>query len=414
MSLSDPARRASLAERIQGILLRPSSEWDKIDVEPATTQSLFTGYAMILAAIGPVCSAIGMVVFGFGIPGIATYHASPIGAAVSAVVSYVLALAGVFVVGLIIDALAPNFGGQKNQVQAMKVAVYGSTASWLAGVFGILPALSMLAIVGIYSLYLYYVGLPKLMKTTPDKAMGYTALVVLCAIVVFIVIGLVTAPLRMLGGAAAMGTGGVTVVGNNGAAVVNGDGSTVKIGGALGALAAAGQQMEAQTKSVTTTAGDGSTTTTTTVSGAPAVSTDALKALLPLSVAGYTRGEITAESGGAGMVNMANAKAEYVKGDARMTVAVSDTGAMGALGGIVGAMGVNSNKETSTGYEKVSSVGGRMINEEYDRSARSGKYSVMQGRAMVAAEGSNGATMDDLKAAVAAVDPGRVAQIAHS
>ena len=413
MSLSDPARRASLVERIQAILLRPSSEWDKIDVEPATIQGLFTGYAMILAAIGPVCSAIGMVVFGFGIPGIATYHANPIGAVITAVVSYVLALVGVVLVGLIIDALAPTFGGQKNPVQAMKVAVYGSTATWLAGVFGLIPALSVLAIVGLYSLYLYYVGLPKLMKTAPDKAMGYTALVVVCAVVVFLVIGLITAPLRMIG-AAGMGTGGVTVVGNNGATVVGADGSTVKLGGQLGALAAAGAAMSAQAKSVTTTSTDGSSTTTTVVNGAPAAAPDALKALLPASVAGYVRGDVSAESSGAAGMNMSHAHAEYAKGDARMTLDVADTGAMGAIGGLAAAMGVNTDKQTATGYEKVSTVNGRMINEEYDRSARTGKYAVMQGRGSVSAEGSGGATMDDLKAAVAAVDPGRVTQLAKS
>ena len=200
MSLSDPLYRASLGARIQGLLLHPSAEWDRIDVEPATTQGLFTGYAMILAAVGPVCRALGMLVFGVRIPGIATYHTSPVAAVVSAVVSYVLALAGVFLVGLIIDVLAPTFGGQKNTVQAMKVAVYGSTASWLAGVFAIVPALGWLAILGLYSLYLYYLGLPKLMKTSKDKAVGYTALVVICAVVVFLIIGLVTAPLSMLGG----------------------------------------------------------------------------------------------------------------------------------------------------------------------------------------------------------------------
>lgn len=217
MSLSDSAHRASLVERIRGLLLRPSSEWDKIDGEPATTQGLFTGYAVILAAIGPVCSAIGMTVFGVGIPGLAIYHISPIAAVVSALVSYLLALLGAFLVGLIIDALAPTFGGRRSQVQAMKVAVYGSTASWLAGVFGLYPPLTILAIVGLYSLFLYYVGLPKMMKTSKDKALGYTALVVVCAAVVFVIIGAVTAPLRMIG-AAGMGVGGATVVGDGGTA----------------------------------------------------------------------------------------------------------------------------------------------------------------------------------------------------
>ena len=296
----------------------------------------------------------------------------------------------------------------------MKVAVYGSTATWVAGVFGLIPALSILAVVGLYSLYLYYVGLPKLMKTSPDKALGYTALVVVCAIVMFLVIGLITAPLRMIGAAGAMGAGGVTVVGNNGATVVGADGSTVKLGGQLGALAAAGAAMSAQTKSVTTTSNDGSSTTTTVVNSAPAAAPDTLKALLPASVAGYARGDVSAESTGAAGMNMSHAHAEYAKGDAHMTLDVADTGAMGAVGGLAAAMGVNTDKQTATGYEKVSTVNGRMISEEYDRSGKRGKYAVMQGRASISAEGTGGATMDDLKAAVGSVDAGRVTQLAKS
>ena len=406
MSLSDPHARASLVQRVQGILLRPTTEWGRIDAEPATTQGLFTGYAMILAAIGPICGAIGMVVFGFGIPGIATYHASPVGALVQAVVSYVLSLVGVFVLGFIIDALAPTFGGQKNQVQAMKVAVYGSTASWLAGVFGLIPMLGVLAILGLYSLYLYYVGLPILMKTTKDKALGYTALVVVCAVVLFMVIGLVTAPLRMLG-AAGMNAGGATVIG---------DGGTVRLGSGavnLAALAAAGKAAEAQANAISAST-QGGTTAVTVGAGAPAASPDALKALLPASVAGYARGDVSAEGGGIAGMNASHASAQYSKGDARITLEVADTGGMAALGGLAAAMGVNSSKETATGYEKVSTTGGRMTSEEYDRQNRSGKYSVMSGRGVVTAEGQGGVTMDELKAAVASVDPARVATLARS
>lgn len=404
MSITDPAHRASLGARIRGILLQPKAEWDRIDGEPATTQGLIMGYAAPLAAIGPVCSAIGMVVFGFGIPGIATYHANPIGAVVSAVVSWVLMLVGVFLVGLIIDALAPTFGGQKNPVQAMKVAVYGSTASWLAGVFGLIPALSMLSIVGLYSLYLYYVGLPKLMKTSEDKAMGYTALVVVCAIVVFLVVGLVTAPLRMIG-AAGMGAGGVTVIGDNG---------TVKLGGAavnVAALNAASKQMEASANAMQAQALAASTGAAVAGGTATVASADALKALLPAGVAGYARGEVSAESAGAAGMATSHAEAVYTRGDARITLNVADAGAMGGLTGMVGALGVNANKETSTGYERVSTRNGRTTSEEWDAPAKRGKVSVMAGRAIISAEGQ-GASMDEVRAAAAAVDPARLMALA--
>ena len=116
----------------------------------------------------------------------------PIGTVLSsAIVTYLMTLGGVYVLALIIDALAPNFGGTANQVQALKVAAYSSTASWVAGIFGLIPALGWLGILGLYSLYLLYLGLPILMKAPPEKAAGYTGVVIIAAILLFLVVGLV-------------------------------------------------------------------------------------------------------------------------------------------------------------------------------------------------------------------------------
>jgi len=90
--------------------------------------------------------------------------------------------------------VAPTFGGEQNSAQAMKVAVYSYTPAWIAGVLQILPLLGILAIFGaFYGLYLLYLGLPRLMKCPEDKAVPYTAVVVVCAIVLSIVITAISA-----------------------------------------------------------------------------------------------------------------------------------------------------------------------------------------------------------------------------
>jgi Yip1 domain len=116
----------------------------------------------------------------------------PIGSAInSALVTYVLSLAATYVLALIIDALAPTFNGQKSQIQALKVAAYSSTASWVAGIFHLIPGLRLLTILGLYSLYLLYLGLPVVMKAPREKAMAYTAVVILAAIVLFMIVGVI-------------------------------------------------------------------------------------------------------------------------------------------------------------------------------------------------------------------------------
>jgi hypothetical protein len=61
----------------------------------------------------------------------------------------------------------------------------------VAGIFALIPGLRILTLLGIYSLYLLYLGLPVLMKTPREKAASYTAVVILAAIVLSIVIGAV-------------------------------------------------------------------------------------------------------------------------------------------------------------------------------------------------------------------------------
>jgi hypothetical protein len=179
----------NLVDRAKRILLSPQTEWEVIDNEPTTPAQLFTGYAMPLAAIGPIAQLIGYSVFGVSVPFAGTYRV-PLGSAIPhALLTYVLALAGTFVLGLIIDALAPTFNGQRNQIQALKVAVYASTASWVAGIFHLIPSLWLLTLLGLYSLYLLYLGLPILMKSPRDKAVPYTAVVIVAAVVLFLVTG---------------------------------------------------------------------------------------------------------------------------------------------------------------------------------------------------------------------------------
>jgi len=179
----------NLVQRVQRILLSPRTEWEVIDAEAATPAGLYTGYIMPLAAIGPVAQLIGYSVFGISVPFMGTYRV-PFGSALTtALVTYILTLAGTYLIALIIDALAPTFNGQRSQIQALKVSAYSSTAAWVAGIFALIPGLRLLGILGLYSLYLLYLGLPALMKSPRERAVGYTALVVLAGIVIFFVIG---------------------------------------------------------------------------------------------------------------------------------------------------------------------------------------------------------------------------------
>ena len=185
---------AKLIERVKGIVLSPKTEWETIAAEPADVKSLFTGYAMILAAIPAVCGLIGSTVIGMSLPIVGTIRTPIAAALVQLVLVYVLGLVVIYVVALIVDALAPTFDGQKNAIQALKLVVYSSTPVWLAGVFALIPVLSVLGILAaLYGLYLLYIGLAPLMKNPQDKSLGYTALIIVSYIVPAIIVSAVIA-----------------------------------------------------------------------------------------------------------------------------------------------------------------------------------------------------------------------------
>jgi hypothetical protein len=185
---------SKLTDRVRLILTSPQTEWPVIAGESTTIADLYTGYILILAAIPPVCSFLSSVLMGWRI-----------GAVNGMATGYVLSLIAVFVVGLVIEALAPTFGGQKDRIQAMKTAAYAHTASWVAGVGLLLPGIGwLIALAGaLYSIYLLYLGLPHTMRNSPDKSAGYTAVIVVVAIVLSWIIGLIT------GGMMTAGMGGM-------------------------------------------------------------------------------------------------------------------------------------------------------------------------------------------------------------
>jgi hypothetical protein len=180
----DP-RVAGLIARVTAIILRPASEWPVIAGE-----TIYTGYVAPLAAIGVIALFLGQVLVGMSVPMLGTVRTGVVSGLASAIVMYVMAFVGVWVLAFIVDVLAPQFGGQRDPLRALKVVAYSYTPAWVAGVLQLVPSLGVLVLLAsLYGLYVMYLGLPVLMRSPQDKALPYTAVVVVCAIVVFFVLG---------------------------------------------------------------------------------------------------------------------------------------------------------------------------------------------------------------------------------
>ncbi len=179
----------ALVDRAKNMILKPKEEWPVVAAEPATIPEIFTGYIIPLAAIGPIATIIGMTLFGkMG------YHFSIVTTVVIAVTSYIATLIGCFVLAIIAEMLAPSFGGVKDRVAGLKLAAYSSTPAWVAAIAGIFPPIGIIALIGgLYSLYVLYLGVSDTMKVPQEKAVGFVVVLILCAILLYFVIGLVVA-----------------------------------------------------------------------------------------------------------------------------------------------------------------------------------------------------------------------------
>jgi hypothetical protein len=187
----------NLLNRVKNILMAPREEWPIIAGEAATPQSLYLGYIMILAAIGP--AVLLLTYGGLGSFGIRV-----------AIAAYVNSLIGVAVLALIVDVLSTNFGGTRDFTAALKLIAFSFTATWVAQVALFLPWLGWLVVLAgaIYGFYLFFLGAPVLKKCTPDKAGVFTIVVLLCAIVLMYLVRLI---ILNLGFGAGMGMSGMGV-----------------------------------------------------------------------------------------------------------------------------------------------------------------------------------------------------------
>ena len=403
-------------ERVKNICLTPGKEWPVIAQETAPTAALITGYVAPLAALGAVAGFIGGSLVGRSVPFVGSYRV-PIGAGLSlAVFTFVMAIVGIFILAFIINLLAPTFGGEKNSAQALKVAVYSYTPAWVAGVLQIVPTLGVLALLAaLYGLYLLYLGLPILMKSPQDKAVGYTVVVVICAIVLSVV---VTAIGGSVVGASTVGSG-ILGAGSMTGGVRSGR-ATPEIqfskDSALGKLQDLGKKMEESNRKMEAAQqrGDGAGTVAAATEGLAAllgggkhvdpIGVDELKPFVPDTFAGLPKKSRSAEKTGLASLMVSKAQATYGEGQKSVTLEVTDTGGVSGLMSLASWTGVQGEKEDDYGSERTQKVNGRLVHEKISKRGGSNEFGIVLGDRFVVSANGTGVELNELKAAVSALD----------
>lgn len=403
----------NLIQRVQDILLKPKETWPRIAAEPATVASIYQQWLLILAAIPAVAGFIGMSIVGYGFFGVG-FRIPIVAGLVQMVLGYALALGMVYVLSLIVDALAPTFGGTKNPIAALKVVAYASTAGFVGGIFTILPNLSVLSLLAsLYGIYLLYLGLPVLMGNPPDKSPAYTAVVTVAGIVAGIVVGAIaslatTGPMGpRVGGAP--GAADVTLQTPGGEVKVN----TAKLEDMARKMEEAAKRMEqAQQGGDPQAAGKAlgemmGAVAGGTGGGQPYPAAD-LKALLPETVAGLPRESYEAQSNAAMGLASASATARYAGGGRQLTLAITDMGSLAGLAGIAGWANATIDRETDGQVEKVYKQGARSVREQYRKDGSRGEVTVVLPNGVIVQAQGEGVDAPALRQAVERVNLGKL------
>ena len=401
----------TLVQRVQGILLKPKETWPAIAAESGDVKSIYTSYLVYLAAIPAVAGFIGMSIFGMSFLG-ATIRTPIFSGLASMIVGFVLSLVMVYVLALIANALAPTFGGEKNMLNAVKLIAYGATAGLVGGVFSLLPMLSMLGILaGLYSIYLIYTGIPVLMKAPEGKALGYTAVLVVCGVVASLVLGAVSALFtgmgrgHMMGGAASDG----------GSVTIKVPGTEISIDTAK--LEAASKKMEAASKQMEAAQASGDQEAASKAMGAmlgaamgggdntkPFVP-ERLQTFVPEKMGGMPRTSIEARTDSAMGLSFSSVEALYSKDNQSINVKVQDIGAVKVLAmGMAAWASSTVNRETPDEVERVYQKDGVSYKEEYRKDGSHADFGIMLPNGLMVDATANGVDMDTLKSAVNSMD----------
>jgi len=172
-----------ILSRAYGLLREPKKEWEQIKAEETTIPRILIGYVAPLAAIPPVCDLIGSALFN------RLLTVEPGEALVRAAVTWIVSIGLVYFLGVLINVLADTFDGDRNELNAQKIAAYSLTPSFLSGVFSLWPPLWWISLFALAAMvYIMHRGLPILMKAPEDRALSYAASVTVAALVAAIVL----------------------------------------------------------------------------------------------------------------------------------------------------------------------------------------------------------------------------------
>jgi hypothetical protein len=366
VGLSLPPAVNAFFTRVATLLLDPDTEWRRIAPERPSLRDLFVRHVGPLAGVFALGPAIGFMLFPDFIDGVRATP-GPLQLIVDAVLLFVLVCAGLYGMARLVDWIAPRFGGKRDLDAALKLSAYSSTAMLASGLFGLVPALGLLMVAGLWSVFTFYKGVSPLMQSDPDKAVPFTAAVVGAMLVASLAIGAIS----------------------------------------MGARQAASIQA-APPASPSTAASPAP------ADGPVRIQRQTLRRMLPEAlIGGWLREGFTEGDGGVMGFVGPTAEGVFVRGDQRMTLRIVDLGPTPRTEDLLAMLKQSATGDSANGYDRVVEAPGRFVKEKLDRQARRVERLILiQGRVVLQGEGVN-VSEAELDAGLAAIGENRLDVLAR-
>jgi hypothetical protein len=178
----------SLVARAKQMILSPVAGWRSIGEEKSTVSTLLLRYVLPMALIPAAASFIG---YGFvGVDGLLFRVSGLYWGAVMAINSLITSVAVYLLGTYIVDRMAPGFGAIREPGRSAQLVAYSSTPAWVAGIFYAVPSLQEGVVLGLYGVYLFYLGIPVLKRTPDDQRVAFTISSAIVIIILRFLIGL--------------------------------------------------------------------------------------------------------------------------------------------------------------------------------------------------------------------------------
>lgn len=365
IGLSLPPAVNAFFERARNLILSPDDEWRRIARETATVRTLFLTHVAPLAAVFAIAPAIGGMLFPDVFKGVRTTPGA-LQLIVDAVLLFVLVCVGLYGMARFTDWIAPRFGGKRDLDAALKLSAYSSTAMLASGIFGLIPALGLLVLTGLWSVVTFYKGVTPLMQSDDDKAIPFTAAVVGLAVVATVIVSTISSGARQA--------------------------ASIQSAPAPASMAGAPSKPE----------------------GPILIQPETLAGYMPEAlIGGWIREQYNQGNGGVMGLVGPTIEGVFVKDQQRITLRIVDLGPNPRVADVVATLKQSAKGDTASGYDRVRETTGRLVVERLDRTKGTvERLTIIDNRLVVQGEGV-GVGEADLDRALAMIGENRLSLLAR-